>query len=1029
MQEELLNLSIKRQNWLKSTQENNFNFDSLLAGLYSEPTHFIYELLQNAEDANATQISFLLENDKLVVSHNGRDFDFNDVDGITAVGKENKSADINKIGQFGVGFKSVFTITSTPQIHSGQYHFQINDFVLPSVLDDKLIDGTEFVFPFNHPSKDSNETYSQIRNKLEQVDIKAFLFLRNIKEIKWLTEESSGHLIKESNDHEKVANAKFVQLVSSVKEANRFEEYLVLSKPVEDHPSLKIEVAYRLGSDEEGRLKIIPELESKLFVYFPTEMQSGLNFLIQVPFRTTPSRENVPLSDPQNNKLLEATAKFIAETIKMIKEIGLLDVQFLEMLPLHQLAVFHKIARPTATAIKDLIRNNEPILPLSNGEFGNKNDVFFAGARDLIELLDSDDLQMLFGKKYWLSSEITIDRTRTLKEFLIKDLWIKEVSYKDFAEKLSKDFLLTKNDDWFIKFYSQLLSRRGLWESDYFSKGILRYKPIIKLSNDSVASPFDSDDRLRVFLPSSSSTRYSSVKKIFLENEESKQFLIQLGLEEPDLFSEIYEFILPKYLDKSKVTVDEYKKDLTTLLKSLNIGSDKKTKLFEDLRKASIILFKNKEGNYGRCKPNEAYFPIPELIEYFNGYEEARFIDSALFDQFPPEDITKFFENLNCNKFPRLLPCSSMLSEEEKHEMHRGEWTYDVEIKDYDLEGLDNFLRKTDLQNSLLLWKLLSGQLVSKSPQSKYLFKGSYRWFRRSDKGPKYFDAFFTKKLKRTTWLYDKKGIPKRPSELTIDELDDRYDTDKQAIEILSENLGFKLDEILHIETKTGGKFIPAEEVEEYERYKNEKRKKSVPDNQKGHNEWKPLISPENIIEKKIKTEMEPGKFQPIDFSGKNIPKNANQTSEPPGEPKQVPEKNPQSNISAIDRKNIGKWGEQFVYNNLLKKYQNSRISLIWLNEKGDGGRGCDFILKENEEEQVYIEVKTKTGSEKELISVNGAQWEFARTLYEKGEGDKYFIYIVSNAGTEAAEIQPIKNPFKLWKEGKLYAHPVHIKI
>ena len=38
-------------------------------------------------------------------------------------------------------------------------------------------------------------------------------------------------------------------------------------------------------------------------------------------------------------------------------------------------------------------------------------------------------------------------------------------------------------------------------------------------------------------------------------------------------------------------------------------------------------------------------------------------------------------------------------------------------------------------------------------------------------------------------------------------------------------------------------------------------------------------------------------------------------------------------------------------------------------------------------------------------------------------------IYVVNNAGTGRAKIRILKNPTKLWKDGKIYAHPVHLKL
>lgn len=90
---------------------------------------------------------------------------------------------------------------------------------------------------------------------------------------------------------------------------------------------------------------------------------------------------------------------------------------------------------------------------------------------------------------------------------------------------------------------------------------------------------------------------------------------------------------------------------------------------------------------------------------------------------------------------------------------------------------------------------------------------------------------------------------------------------------------------------------------------------------------------------------------------------------------------------------------------------------------------GYDFVIKKNASEIEYVEVKTKTEEKPELIEVTGTQWEFARKLFEQNEGEKYSFFVVSNAGKENVKIHKLKNPIELWKEGKLYAHPVNFKL
>ena len=92
----------------------------LLGQLYSERTHFIFELIQNAEDAGATELAFELAADRLELRHDGRPFTEADVRGVCGVGKSGKSGDLTAIGKFGIGFKSVYAYTKSPRVYSAR---------------------------------------------------------------------------------------------------------------------------------------------------------------------------------------------------------------------------------------------------------------------------------------------------------------------------------------------------------------------------------------------------------------------------------------------------------------------------------------------------------------------------------------------------------------------------------------------------------------------------------------------------------------------------------------------------------------------------------------------------------------------------------------------------------------------------------------------------------------------------------------------------------------------------------------------
>lgn len=132
--------------WLEANRRNNFEegIKNLLTELYPDNAHFIYELLQNAEDAEATKVKFILRPTGLCFLHNGkRQFTENDIESITSIGQSTKRDDFNQIGKFGVGFKAVFSYTQTPKIYSGQYAFEIHDLVCPREIPQipQILDG------------------------------------------------------------------------------------------------------------------------------------------------------------------------------------------------------------------------------------------------------------------------------------------------------------------------------------------------------------------------------------------------------------------------------------------------------------------------------------------------------------------------------------------------------------------------------------------------------------------------------------------------------------------------------------------------------------------------------------------------------------------------------------------------------------------------------------------------------------------------------------------------------------------------
>lgn len=122
--------------------------------LYSKDTHFVLELIQNADDntyplqlaycsgsddiLSVPSLKFIVRKNEIIVLNNEVGFSENNIRAICDVGRSTKSASRSGyIGQKGIGFKSVFRITDTPAIHSNGFHIRFDatsdpiGFILP----------------------------------------------------------------------------------------------------------------------------------------------------------------------------------------------------------------------------------------------------------------------------------------------------------------------------------------------------------------------------------------------------------------------------------------------------------------------------------------------------------------------------------------------------------------------------------------------------------------------------------------------------------------------------------------------------------------------------------------------------------------------------------------------------------------------------------------------------------------------------------------------------------------------------------
>ncbi len=96
-----------------------------LEGAFQSPKHWVLEFLQNAEDAGSRRILISLDEYSLCILNNGKAFRDDDFYTICDV-KSRKLPSLGFRGYIGIGFKSIFRVTDSIEVHSGKIHFRFD---------------------------------------------------------------------------------------------------------------------------------------------------------------------------------------------------------------------------------------------------------------------------------------------------------------------------------------------------------------------------------------------------------------------------------------------------------------------------------------------------------------------------------------------------------------------------------------------------------------------------------------------------------------------------------------------------------------------------------------------------------------------------------------------------------------------------------------------------------------------------------------------------------------------------------------
>ena len=395
-----------------------------------------------------------------------------------------------------------------------------------------------------------------------------------------------------------------------------------------------------------GQTRIAATGPSPLTVFFPTEKETFLGFLVQGPYRTTPARDNVPEHDPSNQALVRETAALLTGVLRELRADGLLTAEVLRALPLE---VGHfppgSMFRPLFDSVREALAAEE-LIPAASGDptdggypatgaYRAAAELKLARGAGLDELLGPDQLGALFdaGRPlFFAHRSITPDLTPLLWRYLWDEPGVGEVTPADVLAMVTPDFLAAQPDEWITRFYAFLYLSPSLWKAPGFpdeEPGPARTRPVIRLGDGRHVAPFDALGHPAVYLPGASGTSLPTVRRAVAPAPVGPPFLNALNLTEPDVVAEVVEIVLPRYvgLDLAALDLAQHEADCERVVRALDEATaGQRARLLDRLQRTAFLIGENAATGVQRLTPPTAlYQRSKELDSYFDGNPDAWF--------------------------------------------------------------------------------------------------------------------------------------------------------------------------------------------------------------------------------------------------------------------------------------------------------------------------------------------------------------------------------------------------------------------
>lgn len=568
--------------------------------------------------------------------------------------------------------------------------------------------------------------------------------------MKWvIADESRGGLKRVERPPHLIEVQKYVD-TTTIANAS----FLRFSCPVDGLPTQHVSIAFPLENKDGSKsvtsvssisdtFRVTPATPARVSVYFPAEKEvSGLRFHLHAPFVPELSRASIKDTDA-NDPLFEQLAILARQSLFKIRDMGLLTVDFLSILPNASDALPSRY-QPICDAVTEAM-NTESLTPTVSKSHRPAGELLQAKAA-LKDLLAPQDLRQIHDEdepcewavtapqrnshadRFLSGLEITrwdIDQflDLVLRRTSDQPIWMRRNFRHQLPEKcVAFDaWLVTKDSEWFQKFYAMIFRE---CKDDREIKR-LESSRIIRLADKTLASA------KKAFFPKkgtdddpnfpSIDTSVLTTGRSNVDREAARKFLETVGVREVGQREQIEAVLSAHYRKDQKRTFVEHLEDLKRFLDLIHKEPDS-IRVF--LMSKTLL-----NSNYQWCRPSQLYLDDPfqttGLQAFFGAIEDSE-TRSQLSRQYHDagfaETVGEFatavgvisrlkIDEVSCSDNPNVgFLVHEAPGNPSRHKIDRDYW----------IEGLDEAIENPSLALSELIWKTISSRGDAKWTRARY---------------------------------------------------------------------------------------------------------------------------------------------------------------------------------------------------------------------------------------------------------------------------------------------------------------------